>query len=264
MRTLLAALSLFAGCAPRSTIPPGTYTFPDALDPRVITDHAGQDVVLNGGRFTIRRDGEMRVQGTYHVESDLLAFTDEGGVWACTDPASRTLTYNVIRRGDTVILHPLARDPCERLGAAGADLVLVPGAAPVAERAGVPAELQASWDAMWRADDFARNGWAERVFPQDAVVEFLGTGYVGIERIKTGWLRAMASATSIDMIPFAFTVATDQILETGRTRATFPGADGQVVVRVGRYRVTWRKGPDGAWKVTRLEMPRLPGGGRSR
>ena len=265
MKTLLAALFLLSGCAPGlATIPQGTYTFPDALDPRAIADHAGQEVEFRDGRFTIRRDGEMRVEGSYSVESDRLALTDEGGVWACAGPESRTMTYAFARKGDCVALHPLARDPCERLGSAGADLVLVPGPAPIAERAEVPAELRSSWDPMWNASDVGKAVWADRVFSSDAVVEFLGSRYDGIERIDSGWLRALATAQRIEVVPFAFTVSAEQILEAGRTRALFRAPRGEAVVRVGRYRTTWSKGVDRSWKVTRLEMPRLPGGKRGR
>lgn len=235
-----AALAFLVAAAPRSAaaqFPEGVYIGLDGQDNHAVSRLAGVEIHLIGGRYEMRRDGELRVAGRYVVDGEQLSLTDERGTWACVAPTTATAVYRWRRSADSLFLTLLGEDACNRRRNRLASTALIKGHAPVfPDVAPTPAPLRDRWTNFWRSS--GAPGWLEDMFAPDAITEDGNRRLEGIDEIRQ-WLGGQDSR-ALQALPFDFSHSGDLIIEKGRYRDVFAAQDGTLRVLVGRYQLTWR------------------------
>lgn len=93
---------------------------------------------------------------------------------------------------------------------------------------------------------------AGRAFADSAVVNMQGELISGKPAIAQGWLPQMfQTLASIRFGASSYTIDDGEILETG-THYVVPSEGGGE--QPGTHYATWRRMPDGSWKIVRLEV----------
>ncbi len=222
----------------------GTYIPVEAQDPRTVTRYAGLEFRFTGGRYELRRDGELRVSGSYQAAGDRLTLTDLEGVWACTADSTRSGMYHLRASADSLNLSPV-HDACARRTNRITGTLLLGQAPALLAPVEAPPTLRESWRHFWLESNAP--GWIDRVFTPDAIAEDGNRRLAGIDAIK-GWLGGQDSRGP-QAFPFEFLVSGQHIVERGRYRDLFGGPDGSTRVLVGRYQITWVPALAGGWQV---------------
>jgi hypothetical protein len=224
--------------------PEGTYTYADALEPLSTDRLAGREVDFDSGRYVLRGDDIVRIEGSYRVSGDTLVLESAVGPRPCP-----TGEYMWRTEGERLFLDVI-EDPCDLRRMDLEAEPLLPGRAVIPPATAVPDVLDSAWSAYWQADDQARA--LANSLTADAVVEWPEATISGRDQIvatlgNAPWSRVPPRAT-----PFAFERSDDRIIEKGRVviYEVRPGQD--PIPDPIRVEVTWALQPDGVWKIERI------------
>lgn len=109
----------------------------------------------------------------------------------------------------------------------------------------------ASWQDAFNAGD--GKAAADLIFAEDAMLlPPNGPMVEGRDAIATFWQGAIDSGFhSLALKPLSIEVLGDTAIETGTWAGVMPGADGAADTELtGKTLVIWKKGDDGAWRMT--------------
>jgi len=236
-------LGLVIGCAePPPEFPEGAF-HSEGADPTSMNASDAATVEFADGKYFVSIDGVQLVEGSYTVSNDTLYTQDDAGPMAC--PNEQVGVYTWTAEGDT--LHAArVEDPCEER--AGTEMTLLPGPTPIADVVEPPETLRETWDRLW-SGEFETDDPIAEFMTQDAVVEYGGNTYTGLEQIRPWAAEMNERGDVVQHFPFAFEESDGQITARARyTRATADAPD--QVAGVGREVFTWVD-ENGKWKIQR-------------